>query len=178
MKIYILFALALFMSFSSSYAEEGGLMKNVKSFRNWVSPPKDYYVPLVKEDLNISTRGMINKISFKNKYEGNHSLGIFLEHFTDDLYYVPLSKRYKTKLKVEISFYNQGTLLLTKHLEDIYEPFIGDFGSGFALFTYKVPQDLPLNTDLILQISILESDKHLFDTYGPTKLYIRKISDK
>lgn len=160
-----------------SYAEEGGLVKNLKSFRNWVSPPKDYYVPLVKDDVDISKKGITKTIGLKHKYEGNYSLGIFLEHFSDDLYYVPLSKRYKLKLKMEISFYNNNILILTRNI-DSSEPFIGEFGSGFALLLYKVPQEIPVNTDLVVKVTILEPDKYLFDTYGPSKLYISKMSDK
>ena len=79
---------------------------------------------------------------------------------------------------MEIKLYKGDILLLTRQIENSYEPFISDLGSGFALFTYKVPQDLPLNADLVAQVKILEPDKYLFDTYGPTKLYINKISDK
>ena len=178
MNVYVLIVFVLFMSNSISFADEGTYMRNVKSFRNWISPPRDYYIPLFKEDFDISKDGLSKEIVFKHNYEGNHSFGILLEHFSDDLYYVPLSKRYKLKLKMEINFYSNNELILTKKIENIYEPFIGDIGRGFSFFTYKVPQELPINKDIVVHIKILETDKYLFETYGPTKLYIEKRSDK
>jgi len=143
-----------------------------------VAPPKDLYDYLINEELDISKKGFTKKFEFKNKYVGRHGVGILLDKFTDDLYFVPLSQRHNLKLKMEVNFYVQNSLILSHVVENKYSPFIGRKWSGFYFFTYDSPKDLPLDKLITCEVKVIEPDRTLNATYGPARFYINKMSDK
>lgn len=143
-----------------------------------IAPPKDYYDYLVNEKLDISEKGLTKRFEFKNRYAGWHDVGVLLEKFTDDLYFVPLSKRYNLKLKMKVNFYVQNSLILSRDVENTYDPFIGRKGKGFIFITYDCPKDLPLDKLITCEVKVVEPDSTLSAVYGPARLYIRKMSDK
>lgn len=141
-------------------------------------PPKDLYDYLINEDLDISKKDTIKSFEFKNIYEGRHDVGILLDKFTDDLYSVSISQRYKLKLKMEVKFYVNNLLVLSDIVEKNYDPFIGRTGRGFSFITYNSPKDLPLNKLIKCEVKIIEPDNVLTTVYGPVRFYIKKMSDK
>lgn len=154
-----------------SLSEMGSLIRTI-------FPPKDIYDYLINESLDITEKGLTKKFEFKNKYSGHHSIGILLDKFSDDLYFKPLSQRYILKLKMEVNFYSQSTLILSRVIENKYYPFIGKRGNGWGFITYKSPLDLPLDKVIVCEVKILEPDDKLSTTLGPVRFYIKKDSDK
>ena len=141
-------------------------------------PPADLNDLLVNEELDISKKGVVKEFEFKNKYLGNHDAGIILGKFTSDLYYVPSEKRYKLKLIMEISFYTDNRLILSRIIEKVYDPFVGGPNrSGFSFVHYKCPEDLPVNKKIIFKVKVIEPDEYLAAHYGPVKFYVAKGSD-
>jgi hypothetical protein len=143
-----------------------------------VAPPKDFYDYLINEELNVSTKGFTKRFMFKNKYVGRHIVGILLDKFTDDLYFVPIVQRYNLKLIMEVNFYTQNSLILSHLVENKYSPFIGRKWSGFSFFTYDCPKDLPLDKLITCEVKVIEPDSTLNAAYGPARFYINKTSDK
>jgi hypothetical protein len=143
-----------------------------------VATPKDFYDYMINEELDISNKGFTKRFEFKNKYVGRHSVGILLDKFTDDLYFVPLSQRYNLKLIMEVDFYTQNSLFLSHVVENKYSPFIGHKLSGFSFFTYDCPKDLPLDKIITCEVKVIEPDSTLNAAYGPARFYIKKMSDK
>ena len=153
--------------------------KDLRHLVELLAPPKDLYDYLINEELNISEKGLIKRFEFKNKYAGSHGVGIILDKYSDDLYFKPLSQRHTLKLKMEVNFYLQNSLISSRVVEDKYNPFIGPKGrgSGFSFFIYDSPEDLPLNQLITCEVKIIEPDSNLYTAYGPVRFYIRKISD-
>jgi hypothetical protein len=143
-----------------------------------VAPPKDFYDYLINEEIDVSKKGFTKRFEFKNKYVGRHVVGILLDNFTDDLYFVPLSQRYNLKLIMEVNFYTQNALILSHLVENTYSPFIGRKWSGFSFFTYDCPKELPLDKIITCQVKVIEPDSKLNTAYGPARFYINKMSDK
>ncbi len=143
-----------------------------------IVPPKDLYDYLINEELDISEKGVVKRFEFKNKYVGRHDVGVLLDKFSDDLYFKPLSERYRLKLKMEVNFYSQNLLILSRVVENKYDPFIGRKGNGFSFFTYDSPKDLPLDKLITCEVKVVEPDGTLNTVYGPAKFYIKKMSDK
>ena len=142
------------------------------------APPKDLYDLLIKEELDISKKGLIKRFEFKNKYAGRHDGGVLLDRFTNDLYFVPLSQRYQLKLKMEVNFFVQNSLILSRVVADEYSPFVGvRKGSGFSFFIYECPKDLPVNKLITCEVIVIEPDSTLNTFYGPVRFYIKKNWD-
>jgi len=167
--IVIVLALGLFSGWRSD---------TVRYFMHAIYPPKDLYDFLINESLDISEKGLTKRFEFQHKYPGRHNIGILLANFSDDLYFKPLPQRYILKLKMEVSFYSQGTLIMSRMVENQYDPFLGRRGNGLSFITYKAPQDLPMDKLIVCEVKILEPDGQLYTTYGPTRFYISKMSDK
>jgi len=139
--------------------------------------PKDYYEYLINDPLNLTEKGLTKRFKFKNKYIGGYSAGILLDNFSDHSYFKSMSEKYKLKLKMEVNFYQNGNLILSRIVENKYFPFLSLKGSGFAFIIYKSPDDLPSDKLLVCEVKIIESDTELENTYGPVRFYIRKDSD-
>ena len=176
LSILILIALTILLLNRSLLSSNSPKAMNLLALA--IAPPKDLYEYLIDEELNISEKGLIRRFEFKNKYAGRHDIGVLLEKFSDDLYFVPLSRRYKLKLRMEVNFYLQNSLILSRIVEDKYEPFIGRRGKGFSFIIYDSPKDLPLDKLVTCEVKILEPDNKLSTTYGPVRFFIGKMSDK
>jgi hypothetical protein len=176
LSIFILIMLAIFLlnkPILNSNAPEV-----VKDLVTAIIPPKDLYDCLIKEEIDISQKNLIKRIDFKNKYVGRHDIGILLDRFTNDLYFVPLSRRYKLKLKMEVNFYVNDIVVFSSVIENKYDPFIGRDKSGFSFITYDCPKDLPLNKLITCEVKIITPDAMLNTVHGPVRLYIEKTFDK
>jgi hypothetical protein len=152
--------------------------KALRLFIMAVAPPNDLYDFLIKEEIDLSEKNSIRHYEFKNKYTGTHDVGILLKKFSADQYFKPISQRYDLKLKLQVNFYMQNRLLLSRVAEHKYDPFLGLNGNGFSFFYYECPEDLPLNKLITCEIQIIEPDSKLLADYGPVSFYIRKMSDK
>lgn len=170
--ILIVLAILLFNGWSSTTP------KTMRRFMQALAPPKDLYDYLINESLDISEKGLTKRFEFRNKYPGRHDIGILLAKFSDDLYFRPLSQRHILKLKMEVNVYSQDALILSRVVENKYDPFIGRKGNGFSFITYESPRDLPIDKLIICEVKVLEPDDQLNTTYGPVRFYIRKMSDK
>lgn len=140
--------------------------------------PKDLYDFLFIEEIDTTIEGYKKRILFKNKYNGNHSVGIILDNFTNRDYFLPLSQRYDLSLELEVNFYYNERILLSRTVKTTYDPFLGKRGNGFSFFTYKTPNELPIGEIMECEIIVIRPDDNLSNRYGPVKFYIQKMSDK
>jgi len=181
-KVYrVLYILVLFLIVSSTtHAETTSFWLELKHVWYDIFTPADYYLPIVNSDLDISREGESKTIELTHKYDRAYISGLILKGFGyGDDFFESKTKRYKTTLHLEISFYVDDTLLLKKSVQnDDYSPFLATYGGGMHLFYYKCPNELPLNKKIICVVKVTKPDKHLQDTYGPVKFFIAKMSDK
>lgn len=158
---------------STSYAP-----KTLRLLLQLFVPPDDFYDLLVNEELDISKKDVVKQFEFKNKYLGNHDVGIILEEFASELHNVPSDKKYKLKLIMEISFYTDNRLILSRVIERSYDSFVRNRKQGgFTFIYYKCPEDLPVNKIIICKVKVIEPDEYLAAHYGPVKFYVRKRFD-
>ncbi|NTV14167.1 MAG: hypothetical protein HGA96_09610 [Desulfobulbaceae bacterium] len=175
--IVLVFALHA-LSFAGTQ-ESGGFMDNIKSIWYYVYPPKDYSNLLVDEEIDISRIGAIYRYQFTNKYKGNHSAGIFLKGFSKGgLFSEEYLKNNKFTLMVNIDFYVDKKLTISKIFEGLWYPFVCEKVGGLIFMFYKTPNDLPINKLISCEVKIIAPDKNLSDTYGPARFYIGKESDQ
>jgi hypothetical protein len=135
---------------------------------------EDKYVPLVLEPLDISSQGLIKEYIFKNKYEGEHDIGLYVEKPIFHL------DKYETNFKLEITIYKNESIILSKLVSKGKFNFNGweNGKGGIALVVYRSPSELPLKKTLKCIVKIIESDAMFEKKYGKTIFYIRKMSDK
>ena len=173
-SLLLIASYVLFILFNSFVLRTESLNK-LRLMVQMLAPPRDLYRYLVREEIDFRKKGLIRRFEYRNKYLGNHEVGILLDNFSDDLYLSP--HPYKLKSKVEIKFYIKHKLVLSRVLDEKYQPFNGATGNGFSLMYYKCPVDLPLDDTILCEITIVEPDVYLFNTYGPVNFFIRKMSD-
>jgi hypothetical protein len=148
----------------------------LRDFVTAVIPPYDLYDRLIEEEIDVSKKGLIKRVEFQNKYVGRHDVGILLEKFTANQYF--MHQRYDLKLRMEINFYVDNKLILSRLVENKYYPFLGIDRNGFDFIDYNCPKDLPIKKSITCEVKIIMPDPTLKTVYGPVWLYIRKASDK
>lgn len=176
---FICMASLVFVMASASNAEAGSFWLELKHAWYDIFTPDDYYRPIVNEELDVSVKGLTKKFEFKHKYDRAYDAGIMLKNYgvNNNDHYKSLTKRYKPTLKLEIKFYVDNVLVLSKVSEEP-SPFLGLYGDGMMLIYYRCPDDLPLNKQIVCEVKVIEPDKYLQDNYGPASFYIAKMSDK
>lgn len=137
-------------------------------------PPPDLYGFIVRDGIDLSRAGN-KEVMFKARYTGRHDVGILLHNFDSDKFYGAL---YTFPLKLKLTFLRGSTEILSTLVGASPSPFIGKEVSGFQLFTFDVPDDLPIGKDIICRIEVVSPDVVLNSTYGPAEFFVRKISDK
>lgn len=141
---------------------------------NLFFPPTDFYTTLAESPIIFEQAGYVLDMKFKNKrYPGGYALIIQTEK--------PLPKAggFRTKIKANIKVKKDNIIILQKTVSKPRSYFWkNEKESGFYLFQYQVPTDLPKNVELNLEMTLLEPDKEIFKKYGKTKAIIRKTSDK
>lgn len=176
LSILMLFVLAIFLLNKAILSSN--TPKVMRLIVLAVAPPNDLYDYLTNEGIDVSKKGLIKRFEFRNKYVGRYDVGILLDKFTNELYFVPLSQRYNLKLRMEVNFYVKNLLILSRVVENKYDPFIGRKGKGFSFIIYDCPKDLPHDKLIACEVKVIEPDITLTTTYGPARFYIKKMSDK
>jgi hypothetical protein len=143
----------------------------------WVYKPEDYSKPLVAIDFDVS-KPQKYVFEFKHKYTGNYA--IYLRIAKNSL---GLGQRLKTKYRLRLKFISDKTYEI--ELDEHSSPGIfygvisvGNYYLGVDIFKYKVPEYLPVNKDIKLEIEVIKPDNEFEHLYGKQKLYIGKGSDK
>ncbi len=145
------------------------------SLRYLIIPPKDLYMPLVLEPLDLLIKGKKYRYEYKNKYSGEHMVAIIVDNpprIGEDYNVNKLSLKLEVKL-------NKQTLLLSS-VESPLSLFWTHAGqyNGFAILRYSAPDDLPLDTPLSIVISAEGDNSDLLEKYSGIKILVSKTSDK
>jgi hypothetical protein len=151
--------------------------KSLRLLVQAVAPPTDLYTPLGTVDFDVSQGGLVARVEFVNKYVGQHVVSLLLAKFQEDLYFKDQDHRFRPDLKLMIVFTVGNTVLLKRYVENSYLPFIGKNGSGFSLFEYNVPEELPIAQKIMCEVRIMQGDHRMQKEYGPVRFLVRKASD-
>lgn len=150
----------------------------LRLFIQAVAPPADLYAALGMVDLDVAQGGLVGRLEFSNKYVGQHVVGLLLARFHEDLYFMDRDLRFRPKLKLMVVFTIGDTVVIKRFVENSYDPFIGKDGSGFSLFEYNVPDDLPIAQKITCEVRVIQGDHKMQQEYGPIGFFVRKTSDK
>jgi len=137
-------------------------------------PPNDLYDFRVRETIDIS-KDDVREVTFSAKYVGRHSAGLVLHRFDDAAL---AGTAYKFPLRIELSFFRGTVPVLSTPSGETASWFIGRSGSGFDLFFFDVPRDLPVSETIAVRIDVLTPNAEFANAYGPVDFVIRKVSDK
>lgn len=149
--------------------------KILQPARLWVQifcPPKDLFDLVVNKKIDLSKLNDSQLFTFTVKYVGSYKGGILVDMMGDDFY------NYDLKLRMKLNFYKEGALLITKETTNDRIPFYGKRGNGFILFEFSCPEDIPIDTEIRCELTVLTVDKALDRQYGSVRLYIQKVSEE
>lgn len=143
----------------------------VKSF----FPPKDLYLLLAKVKVDFNQGECTLKENFIHTYPGRYEFGLILENTPNDFYFNKDLHYLASDMKVV--FLINGKIIKSYMLSGEFDPFIGKDENGLILGVYNCPTDLPLDTLVTAEITIVgtsssDNGKQL------ASFYIKKFSDQ
>lgn len=138
---------------------------------NGLVPPAGLYSPLSVSAMNLAEEGQRYQLRFENKYPGQHWFAIRV----NSLAALDAANVGDFALRLEVSTDERPI-----HSELIEGPFerYQSRDNGFALYRYRVPEDLPIREPLTATLTIVQADEKFESAYGPAELVIKKLSDQ
>lgn len=144
----------------------------LKTIVQLIVPPEDLYEPLMTGSINIKDDVATKSFSYNHKYMGSHEIVIYFDNPDVSLFLNSPELKLIASIECRVgdNLYYSRTVESGSH-------FIGRRGSGYSLYVYEVPQDLPLDKTINCVLSLSEMDAEFFKKYGPSRVYVKKISD-
>jgi len=148
-----------------------GEMRNVIEY---FCPPKDLFLPVFKEDIDISKRNYAKEFIFEIKYAGPYEIGIFTDKLASDLTW----NKFKLKLILKADFYIKNKHIFSILTSSNYH-FVsrGQFEGFLALEMLKVPKNLHRGKKIECHITVINEDKDFYDKFGSVKLGLLRYSE-
>lgn len=139
--------------------------------------PSDLYDKYCEIKVDVAINNAAYTQEFKIKYLGNHFITLELGKNYNEIRGFP-----SEKLSLVIKITSGGQVLMSTALsaEDLKKKGWGYSygGSPYCILEWlDVPEDLPKNEPLLLNVTVLNPDVELDKLYGPVKVGIRKTSD-
>ena len=147
-------------------------LRKTNTTYNYIFSPSDLYHHLSASSFDLSEAGLTKTLEITHQYPGNHRVAIFVEK--------PLEPGvlYDSDFIVKISITNGADVLFERTVSDSSAWFHGGKDkSGFALMSYKIPNELLLGLPLTAQIEVIESSTNFTSQYGSQRLIFNKIPD-
>ena len=139
-------------------------------------PPEDLYEPLASSAITFEQTGKILSTEFKAKYPGNHHIRIYIENPVPDPW--SFMTYLQETLKAKVIFRIEDEVIYERIASNEFCYFIeGPEKHGFELVRYKVPDNVPRNRTINVQVILLKVDKQFHARYGKTFAAIGKGSD-
>lgn len=182
----VVIVLATFVAYlSSGFSVGRWILSNPNINRNFQGifeyfffHPQDLFEPKFTNEIDITKKGKV-ELGFRNAYVGNYIVGLWFNE--DQWSYDPKKfKEIMPTLKMKLSIYSNGKMIRSEDVCGVLSPFfMGYFGgTGFKVFSYKCPEDVPINTSLLYVVEVCKPDKCLANKWGLPKAYISRISSE
>lgn len=152
------------------YMQKGKFFPTIGKISFLFSEPKDLWNPLGSAILDKNKKEYY--FTVLHKYIGNHHIEILFSNNNVD----PWDINRMDKLGIAVSFHNEQKELLAKKASCL-GGFTGPRGNGLTCITYTLPEDLPINKDLIVKLEITGDIEKFISKYGNAKIIIKKSSD-
>ena len=152
--------------------QQGKIFPELGKALMYISPPEDFSVPLIHEDVTLKKNEYI--FDLKHKYVGNHVIEIiFSKHPDLENYLFDIRK----ELSIRLIVLKNGKQIYIKDSSSISKSGSKDTCS-FGFIYYEVPYDLPINTVLTAKILFSGNLDKMLKKYGKATISIRKHSDE
>jgi hypothetical protein len=156
-------------------AQKGYLGEHARLGAQMLAPMRDLYTNILEQPISVAVGGRRFQYRFSNRYAGRHVFGLLARR---DIELAPISS-YSQRLAISISCGVEKSILFEKERQETFYPLWRpmDHRQGFALFTYMVPQDLPLGRVVNCDVTINEGDEEFANRYGIYAFYAEKQSE-
>ncbi|NOU22597.1 MAG: hypothetical protein HOO93_12600 [Methyloglobulus sp.] len=153
---------------------KGQIFSILRPWYALILPPDDLYENRVKNLVIPFEIGEPYQFEFHHKYAGRYELGFITQQ--------PLPTKY--------TLYDYLLTLKAQFFLDtqmIFDPAVSnqqsarwwfDGESGFTLLTYRIPDDIPIDTTIQCVITVIEANSGYFRKEEGIKLFIRKSGEK
>lgn len=142
-------------------------------FFNYLFPPTNFYKPLAESPVRFDEKGSLLKCSFANKYPGKHALLAYTESP------IQMEDSFSETINATITVKQNENLIYEKNISNSRSWIKNSDGkTAFYLFNYSVPEDLPKNQKLFIEVVLLEKNYNIGKKYGKTIAVLKKISDQ
>lgn len=138
---------------------------------NILVPPTDLYSPLSASPVSLADEGQRYLRRFENKYPGQYWIAIRV----NSLAALDAVDVGDFVLRLDVSTDNRQ--VFSNRIEGPFERY-ERADSGFAVYRYRVPEDLPIREPLTATLTIVRADEQFESAYGPSELVIKKLSDQ
>ena len=139
----------------------------LKAIVTLMIPPSDLYEYLAVE--NVKDNNSMIVLRFKHNYVGSHSIDLLLLNEDRSIRYLN-DKKITGIVKCSLG---ENTKINKNIIKS--QPFIWKNGTGVTLLSYNVPEKLPLNGEIVCEVSFSNFDHSLSDMNA--MLVINKNSD-
>ena len=138
----------------------------------FVNPPKDYFMPCGEAQVHADQTEY--RIKFRHKYYGGYSVDL---NFPGEM---EITESINTGLSFRLSFIDaSGRTLRTATVDDFVAHSDGRGSVGGSIARYEVPEDLPIEDELTLSVSIYGSSRSEFlRSHRTASLVVVKDSDE
>jgi len=150
-------------------AQHGKMLPQWGKLSFLFSEPKDLWTPLAEESLSKNKKEY--NFTFAHKYVGNHNIEIIFSNKSLDV-----GKINKNDIRLTAAFYKDTKMLFSETTSYI-GTFVGPRGKGLTYIRYSLPEDLPVNNELHVNIEITGNSEEFINKYGSAKIIIKKGSD-
>ena len=157
-------------------AQKGYLGEHARLAAQMLVPMRDLYTNVLEQPISVAVGGRRFQYRFSNRYAGRHVFGLLARRHID---LSPISSPSQA-LAISISCGVEKSILFEKERQEHFSPWWRpmDRHQGFILFTYIVPQDLPLGRVVNCDVTINEGDEEFANRYGIYAFYAEKQSEE
>ncbi len=136
-------------------------------------PPNDLYRTLMMVPLDVRQSDFSIDGELTHPYAGKYEIGLQVAKCIS-----MTSSKCKSNVRLLVELSSPTGAELEALIGNTIRPWWGRDVSGFSLFHYWVPSNLPVDTKIQCRVRVETPSDEFFDMYGDAALYVRKSSEK
>jgi hypothetical protein len=144
----------------------------LRPFYLWIFPPDDLFVRTELKVVNLEKQGNID-FEFSPKYVGEYEIGVIAERKIE----MP-KKSYNFGFAGTILAYSGEKKCWSRNVGPNPLPWWDISSNGFALSTFSVPRDIPLDLATRFTFQVNTGSSSFSRDYGSATIYIGKKAEK
>ena len=149
-------------------------LKTRSEFLLSIFPPNNLYSPLVNQELDLSGTVPKYRFSYRQDYVGSYLIGLRLKHPPHD-FWSPVTTSAKITIRLidgKQTFQEWTSFSWADRFSG------GPSDSGVLLGSYKVPNNVPVGSDVELEVNIEKPDSSFYARYGEAVFFVKRAADQ